>query len=136
MYGTGLSDANTRLRWFDRSGKPLGEPFGEPAESKALAMAPDGSRFAATIADPATGSPDIWVFDSRGVRTRLTFGAVVASPVWSPTAPALAYARVEKGDQTIICVEAFRRHRDRGDALPHGGNGVLAPDDWSADGVS
>jgi eukaryotic-like serine/threonine-protein kinase len=46
IYAAGSAETTTRLRWFDRSGKSLGEAFGEPAEYQQLAMAPDDSRFA------------------------------------------------------------------------------------------
>ncbi len=75
VYGAGAADTRSRLRWFDRAGKPVGEPIGEAADYQSLAIAPDGSRIAAAINDPGTGTPDIWVFDSRGVRTRHTFGS-------------------------------------------------------------
>ncbi|MGH9399303.1 MAG: protein kinase domain-containing protein, partial [Thermoanaerobaculia bacterium] len=132
VYATGVADANTRLRWFDRSGKPLGEPFGEPAEYQQLAMAPDGSRFAAAIADPSSGSPDIWVFDSRGVRTRLTFGAPAASPVWSPDGSRIAYAKAEKQVQSGLYVKASNGSGPE-EALYHaeGTLGAVSPDDWS-----
>ena len=74
VYALGRPDLATRLTWLDRAGKPVGEPFGEPAEYSSLSVAPDGKRIAAGINDSATGVASIWLFDTRGVRTRFTFG--------------------------------------------------------------
>ena len=134
VYAAGLSEVNTRLRWFDRSGKPLGEPFGEPAEYEGLSTAPDGGRFAAVIGDPVSGSPDIWIFDSRGVRTRFTFGAPATSPVWSPDGSRIAYSKVEKQNQSVIFVKPSNGAGAE-ETLYRAEAGARATlDDWSRDG--
>ncbi|MGE5277433.1 MAG: protein kinase domain-containing protein [Acidobacteriota bacterium] len=133
VYGTGSSEVNSRLRWFDRSGKPLGEPFGESAQYLSLADAPDGNRVAAAIADPSTGAPDIWIIDSRGVRTRLTFGATAASPVWSPDGSRIAYAKGGRQGQSGIYAKASSGAGGE-QTLFHEEGTVVSPDDWSRDG--
>ena len=41
LYATGAGATKTRLRWVDLSGKPVGEPFGEPSEfTNSLAVSP------------------------------------------------------------------------------------------------
>ena len=123
---------NPGLRWFDRAGKPVGEPVGETADYQGLAISPDGSRIAAPINDPGTGAPDIWVFDSRGVRTRLTFGAPSAWPVWSPDGARIAYAKLEKQIQSGIYVKSASGAGQE-EAVYHS-DGTVNPTDWPRDG--
>jgi Tol biopolymer transport system component len=66
------SDSNRRqLRWFDRSGKPLGA-FGEPDEAglSTVRLSPDGRR--AVVFRTLEGNTDIWSLDGARM-TRLTF---------------------------------------------------------------
>jgi serine/threonine protein kinase len=132
LYGAGAADTKSRLRWFDRAGKPIGEPIGEAADYQSLAIAPDGSRIVASIVDPGTGMPDIWVFDSRGVRTRLTFGSPSGSPVWSPDGARIAYAKQEKQIQTGVYVKSASGGGQE-EAVYHA-DGQAVPTDWSRDG--
>ncbi len=130
LYATGAAATKARLRWFDRAGKPLSEPFGEPAEYASLGLARDGKRFAAAINDPTTGMPSIWIFDERGVRTRLTFGGLTDNPVWSPDGSRIAYQRLEKQ-----AIDAYVKPTGGGkeEVLFHSDNSVV-PTDWSPDG--
>jgi eukaryotic-like serine/threonine-protein kinase len=132
VYGAGAADAKSRLQWFDRAGKPIGEPIGEAADYQSLSISPDGSRIAAAVVDPGTGAPDIWIFDSRGVRTRLTFGAPSASAVWSPDGARIAYAKVEKQIQSGVYVKSASGGGQE-EALFHA-EGQAGPSDWSRDG--
>ncbi len=132
VYGAGTADTKSRLRWFDPAGKPLGEPIGEAAEYQSLAIAPDGARIAASIVDPGLGTPDIWVFDSRGVRTRLTFGSAAAVPVWSPDGARIAYAKVEKQIQTGVYIKSASGGGQE-EVVFHF-DGQAGPSDWSHDG--
>ncbi len=132
VYGAGAADTKSRLRWFDRAGKPIGEPIGEPADYQGLAVAPDGSRIAAAILDPGTGTPDIWVFDARGVRSRLTFGTPATLPVWSPDGARIAYAKAEKQIQSGVYVKSASGG-GQDEAVFHF-DGQASPTDWSLDG--
>ncbi len=69
------------LRWFDRTGKVIGE-IGPPELFGGVAVSPDGSRVAMTIGDPRS---TVYIHDiARGVRTRLSFvEGGVRSPMWS-----------------------------------------------------
>jgi eukaryotic-like serine/threonine-protein kinase len=76
-YQTGKSTTTSILRWFDRSGKPLGD-VGEPAEyfdGSNVEISPDGGRATASIVDLRTGIADIWMIDlASGTRRRFTAG--------------------------------------------------------------
>jgi Tol biopolymer transport system component len=73
-----------RLAWFDRTGAEIGS-LGQGSLARQIRLSPDGSRLAAGIEDPRTGTMDLWVFElQRGVSTRLHSGSVdEGSPVWS-----------------------------------------------------
>lgn len=86
-YQTGGSRAlESRLAWFDRGGKELGEVAAHGVYSEP-ALSPDGRRVASCVGDPA----DVWIFDmGRAVGTRFTFSPVANE--WSPDGSALAHA--------------------------------------------
>ncbi len=127
VYATGTTGTGARLRWFDmKTGEPAGEPFGDPAEYRELAVSPDGSRIAATIADPATGLPEIWLVDARGVRTHFTLGPPAFSPVFSPDGTRIAYA---KGSGIYV-----KPATGGAEEMLNRSENQLAPTDWSRDG--
>ncbi len=132
VYATGAGATKTRLRWVDLSGKPVGEPFGEPSEFTSLAISPDEKRIAAGIADPSTGLPNVWILDTRGARTRLTAGGPATdSPVWSPDGSRIAYAKLEGRVTSVCVVPAAGGKEERVFFL----DGRLAiPSSWSPDG--
>jgi eukaryotic-like serine/threonine-protein kinase len=74
-----------RLTWFDRGGNPLNSPSPE-GDYNDFRLSPDEKTLAATLADPRTGTTDIWLTDlARGSTSRLTSGPLVnANLVWSP----------------------------------------------------
>jgi serine/threonine protein kinase len=58
-YGTGNpSGANSRLLWFDPSGKQIGE-IGTPANYVEPSLSPDERELAVAMLDPVVGSPSI-----------------------------------------------------------------------------
>ena len=74
-----------RLTWFDRGGNPSDSvgPLGEYTDFR---LSRDQTRLAASLVDPKTGFPDIWITDlARRSSAPFTFGpAMNASPVWAP----------------------------------------------------
>ena len=95
-YQTGKSTTASVLRWFDRSGKALGD-VGEPAEyfnGSNVEISPDGTRATASIVDLRTGSADVWMIDiASGTRSRFTTGTKDKFwSTWSSDGKFLAYS--------------------------------------------
>jgi Tol biopolymer transport system component len=133
VYATGAGATRTRLRSFDLSGKPVGDPFGEPSEYTSIAVSPDEKRIAAGIADSSTGLPNVWLLDTRGARTRLTAGgSATDSPVWSPDGSRIAYAKLEDGRATSVCVMPAAGGKEERVLFLE--SHLSAPTAWSPDG--
>jgi Tol biopolymer transport system component/predicted Ser/Thr protein kinase len=91
-YQKGTAAGTQSLRWFDRTGKPLGN-LGPPANRYAdPTFSPDGKRVAVSKED-SPRTLDIWLIDvARGVPTRLTFDSRDDRFfAWSPDGSRLAY---------------------------------------------
>ena len=85
----GVRPRETRLVWFDREGRRLGELASRNVFGN-LALSPDGRSLAACVGDPG----DVWIYDvARAVGTRFTFTPVATegTPVWSPDGTELGY---------------------------------------------
>jgi Tol biopolymer transport system component/predicted Ser/Thr protein kinase len=131
VYGIGAGSVKTSLFWYDRSGKRSSETLGEPANFRSLAIAPDGVRYAATITDPGTGTPNIWIGDSRGTRTRFTFGPNADDPVWSPDGSRIAFVQVEKQARMAVYVKPANGGQEE---LLYRAESQAVPTAWSRDG--
>ena len=127
----------SRLTWFDRQGKPLGEA-GEPGtySYNDLALSPDGTRLAAARVDPKVAAHEagIWLLDlPRGVSTRFTFDlAPDWAPVWSPDGNRVAFAANRAGGDGIY-QKASNSGGKEGTGVGATGDPKF-PDDWSRDG--
>jgi len=77
---------NSRLIWFDRSGRELGAFAGPPGDYHHPALSPDEKSLAIEKTDPATGRHTIWTLDlARGTTSPLIFDPTGAhAPGWSP----------------------------------------------------
>ena len=111
-YRTFQPEVTTRLVWYDRQGKQLGT-LGEPAQYSNPALSPEGSRLAIGVADPKTGSRDLWTFDLvRGNRSRLTFDpADESNPVWSPDGSQIAFSSSRRGGRDIYWTQVNQSGR-------------------------
>jgi eukaryotic-like serine/threonine-protein kinase len=133
VYGTGAGTPKTQLRFFDLTGRPVGEPIGEPAEYSSIAVSFDGQRVAAGIAEPGTGLPNLWLLDARGAHGRLTATGPTDFAAWSPDGSQIAYSRVEAGGPgATVYVKPVNGGPERVAARFDGLS--AKPSDWSPDG--
>jgi len=123
--------APSRLAWIDRGGKEIGT-LGAPSVVEVLRISPDGGRAAVDIADPKTGTADVWIFElASGVSTRLHTDSVDEKhPVWSPDGSRLYYRSDRNGPPDIY--ELTLRDSTEKDLHPQ--PGVEQPEDASRDG--
>ena len=85
VYGD-IDRSSTRLTWFDRAGKALGQvggslAFGQPA------LSPDEGTIAVEYVDPTTQDQDLWLIDiARNLPSRFTAQGnnITFMPVSSP----------------------------------------------------
>jgi Tol biopolymer transport system component len=127
--------ANTKLVWFDRSGRELGGvalPDGRYAE---ISFAPDGRR-AAVVRYTSVNESDIWIADlERGGATRFTFGPAINNYVqWSADGSRIVFAGDRNGPRDIYVKPASG-------ATPeeplHASKALFKnPTSWSVDGKS
>jgi Tol biopolymer transport system component len=111
--GSGAGQS-TRLLWFDRTGKQIGET-GAPSDYGTVSLSPDGHRLAVTEG-LNTGNLSIWVYDVlRGIPTRLTFSAGTnGQPRWSADGKTIAFVSNQSGPAHL-----YRKSADgSGDASP------------------
>lgn len=75
----------SRLEWFDREGKTLGNATDAERDYVNFRLSPDGRRAAVTQVDQKTDTTDIWLLDvSRKLLDRFTDNpATDTSPIWS-----------------------------------------------------
>jgi Tol biopolymer transport system component len=96
-----------RLIWFDRHGRP-GEVVGPEGEYTDLRLSRNGKRLAASLVDPKTGNPDIWLtdLDRGGSPFRFTSGpALNSAPAWSPDDSRIVFRTTRNGG----LVELFQK---------------------------
>jgi hypothetical protein len=137
-YRAGRSPTWTsRLSWFDRHGKELGDAGEEGAFAYTdLALSPDGTRVAATRIDlkPSSPSGGIWLLDLvRGVSTRFTFDlSPDSSPVWSADGTRVAFAKSRANGVGIYQKAANGAGKEQ--TLLSATSDLKFPNDWSRDG--
>jgi Tol biopolymer transport system component len=96
-------------------------------------LSPDGTRAAVSIADPVSGSSDLWIFDvARGTRERVTLDAGNDfAPIWSrATGREIIHSGQRSGG-----IQLYRRPAGPGQQeLLYGDDLGKFASDWSADG--
>lgn len=126
----------TRLVWFDRSGRRL-DDLGPPAHWADPAISPDGTRAAFVFRDRSRGNEnlDLWIdAGANHVRSRVTFDpSIDVLPVWSPDGRDLVFRSNRSGYSDL-----YRKRVDAStpEALILASKTRKDPTDWSADGAS
>jgi hypothetical protein len=131
IYRQGTRE-QSRLTWFDRSGKQLGT-VGELANYTNPALSPDGERLAVDIRDPQTNTRDIWILDLvRGGSTRFTFDPEEdVNAVWSPEGTRIAFSSRRSGKRDIYVKNASGTGQEE---LLLASGEEKSVEDWSPDG--
>jgi Tol biopolymer transport system component len=126
----------TVLTFYDRTGKQVGQAFGERALYGPAVLSPDRTRVAIVKNDLDNETGDLFVLEiASGKETRLTTSKKtesVQSPVWSPNGKQLAYVQIRDGKEGV-----YRRAADgTGDEelLYKNPSAFLDLSDWSLDG--
>ncbi len=121
----------TRLTWFDRSGRKLGN-VGAPGFYTNPALSPDGRHLAVSVGSP--GKRGIWVFDlRRGTESRLTFNpADNTNPTWSADGQHILFTSARDGQRDIF----EKASNGLGGAQPvfQSKGQAKGVDSWSSDG--
>ncbi|MBI4460255.1 MAG: PD40 domain-containing protein, partial [Acidobacteria bacterium] len=128
-YLNGSGD-ETRLTWFDRSGKELGQ-VGQPGGYSNPKLSPDGKQVA--VEQFASNNRDIWLLEAgRGVATRFTFhpGPDI-EPLWSPDGSRVAIASNRDGQFELYQKLTAGSSEEE---LLYRSTQPIAPFDWSSDG--
>jgi predicted Ser/Thr protein kinase len=126
--------AESRLGWFDREGKPMGE-IGEPAIYRSVSLSANGKRAAVARLDEAASGFKIWLleFARGGAGFQLTFGpgSFMDGPVWSPNGDTIIFASSREGRPNVFQKLANGVGEEK-PLLPPGS--ARFPNDWSRDG--
>ena len=126
-------DVLSRLVWYDRNGHELSS-VGPQANHESPRISPDEQRVAVAVANPRTGTLDLWVYElTSPLTTRFTFSDQYTeyNPVWSPDGGRLAFVGDTEGPPHLY-EKAWGGTVDEEMLLPPGG--VQWSHDWSSDG--
>jgi Tol biopolymer transport system component len=87
-----------RLTWFERGGNRADAALPEGDYSD-FRLSPDEKRLAASMVNPKTGQPEIWMTDiDRGNSSKFVFGSTLnSSVVWSPDGTRLLFRTNRNG---------------------------------------
>ncbi len=123
---------SSQLVWFDREGKRLGAAA-PPADYNSVCLSGDERRIVYDLADPVTGSIDLWALDVGGDRpSRLTFSSAVDFyPICSPSGQDVVFASLRDGPPNLYRLLTTAPGSEK--ALLNSPVAKI-PTDWSRDG--
>ncbi|HEX7423033.1 MAG TPA: protein kinase [Terriglobales bacterium] len=132
-YASGLYLSGTRLTWYDRHGKELGNLL-EKSTYYSPRISHDGKRITFALGDP---NADVWMYDDRSkAATRFSFNATVNSEaIWSPDDRYVAYLSNTAASRGIVYTKSSNGSASA-TALGSAEDQFFAPTDWSPDGRS
>jgi Tol biopolymer transport system component len=126
----------TVMTFYDRTGKQVGQAFGERALYGPLVLSPDRMRVALVKNDLDNESADLYVLEiASGKNTRLTTSKkteFVQSPIWSPDGKQLAYVQIRDGVEGVYRQPADGTGTE--ELLFKNPSAFLDLSDWSLDG--
>src|SRR5262249_20407257 len=128
-YRTGVSNSSSSLRWFDRSGKQVGQ-LGEPGPYGVLSLSRDGRLVAVQRNDSSGVGRAFYVDVLRGVFTRLTHRHAAEPPQAISPDGRVALTMASRGVGDIYIKRAGSVEEPE---LLVKSNTVKHPNDWSAD---
>ena len=125
---------DSRLIWFDRSGKEIGD-FPTRADYHNPWLSPDEKRLAVEKTDAVTGRHTIWILDLvRGVTSRLIYDPAGAhGPAWSPDETRVAFSSNRLGGIDLFWVRADGAS-EHAPLLSMSNRAGFVLNDWSLDG--
>jgi serine/threonine protein kinase/Tol biopolymer transport system component len=126
-------DVVSQLVWFDRNGREL-SAVGPPANHESPRISPDEQRVAVAVANPRTGTLDLWVYElSSSLTTRFTFTDLYTeyNPIWSPDGRGIAFVGDPDGPPHLH-EKPWGGMGNEQTLVPPGG--VQWSHDWSSDG--
>ncbi len=127
-YWTGSKNPDTRLTWFDRSGRTLATA-GEPGSHFGFSLSSDGRRVVLERMQASTSTIDLWLLDlaSPVGSSRLTLDGRSSLPIWAPDGQRLLVMQRDVG--------LFLLPVAGGGGVPIAATSSAKwPSDWSADG--
>jgi len=120
----------------DRTGKQVGEAFGDRALYGETVLSPDRARVAMVKNDLENETADLYVLDiASGKSTRLTTSKkteFVQSPIWSPDGKQLAYVQIRDGVEGVYQRPANGSGAE--ELVYKNPSAFLGLSDWSLDG--
>jgi len=142
VFATGVTQAQTRLTWIDRSGREIDAldnvetgPAGNLRTFQDIAISPDNKKVATVRSVGTPVNTDLWILDTAvSTLSRLTFDAGAdVIPVWSPDSLSIAFQGYRDG------ISSIRRKRIDGSGeeevlMTSTGGSLDMPTDWSSDG--